>query len=210
MIKRLQTPLKTFTLSPDENFIVGGSSNMQGQLVYLDLKNLEERVLYEDGGNRIHAVAISPDGTYIAFGDEKGIAHIWDLSQSKEVNTLRGHTARINDIEFSRDGKMLATGSYDGSVQLYVMDKLDELPIVMKDHDTYVWDVSFSNNGDFLVSATNSNVIKIWPTKSEFYAEKICGNVIRNMSDQEWKRYVPNGIDYSITCLGYESGDGEK
>lgn len=210
VVKRLQTPLKTFALSPDEKFIVGGSGSMQGQLVYLDLKNLEERVLYEEEGNRIHAVAISPDGTYIAFGDEKGVAHIWDIAENKEVNTLRGHTARINDIEFSRDGNMLATGSYDGSVQLYVMDKLDELPIVMKDHDTYVWDLSFSRNGDFIVSATNSNIIKIWPTKFEYYADKICGNVSRNMTDQEWKRYIPDGIDYSITCLGYKSGNGDK
>jgi WD40 repeat protein len=210
LIKRLQTPLKTFALSPDETFLIGGSSNMAGQLVYLDLRNLEERVLFEDQGNRIHAIAISPDGASIAFGDEKGIAHIWDLAKNEEINTLRGHTARINDIEFSHDGTMLATGSYDGSVQLYVMENLDELPMVMKDHATYVWDVSFSSDGDFLVSATNSNIIKIWPTKANYFADRICANVSRNMTDQEWQRYVPNGINYKITCLGYNSGDGGK
>jgi len=206
IIKYLQIPLKTFALSPDNTFIIGGSD--KGHLVYLDLQKLEEVVLYEQPGIAIHSVDISPDGKFVAFGGNDGIGYIRRIEENEEYNTLRGHTSRINTVKFSDDGKMLATGSFDGSIQLYVMNELDDLPILMKDHDTYVWDVNFSTDGEFLVAATNSGILKMWPTNAEYYAEQICKNLARNMSDQEWDRYVPNGIDYTITCSAYKTGEG--
>jgi WD40 repeat protein len=36
---------------------------------------------------------------------------IWDVTTSKETRTLYGHSSGIGSIAFSRDGKLLATGS---------------------------------------------------------------------------------------------------
>jgi len=90
------------------------------------LKSLEEKVLFEDPGNPIHSVDISPDGNIVAFGDEAGLTHVWDLALNEETIILRGNTARIHVVKFSNDGSMLATGSYDGSAQLYVMSNLKQ------------------------------------------------------------------------------------
>ena len=206
VIKNLSTPLKTFAVSPDNTFIIGGSKS--GQVVRINLDDLSEEVIYESPGNPIHSLDISPDGKILAFGDEAGEAHVWDLRGNREMNVLRGHTSRINVVEFSPNGKMLGTGSYDGSVQLYVMEKLEDLPIVMKDHDSYVWDISFSSDSKFIIAGTNSDVLKIWPTQSDYFAQDMCNRLTRNMNATEWELYVPAGINYTITCSAFNSKQG--
>jgi WD40 repeat protein len=208
LVKRLETPLKTLAISPDNTYLIGGS--VSGKIVRINTSDWKEDVIFEEEGALFHAVEISPDGKYLAFGDEEGQAHIWDLKQNIEINVLRGHTARINDIEFSPDSEMIATGSYDGSIQLYGMGKLDELPIIMRDHEEYVWDLSFSYDGQYIVAATQNDIIKIWPTQSDYFAKDLCENLSGDMSVQDWARYVPNGVNYETTCASYNNGGGSE
>jgi ABC-type oligopeptide transport system ATPase subunit len=207
VIKHLDTPLKTFDVSPDNSFIIGGSKT--GKLIKINLNDLKEETIYEKEGNPIHSVDISPDGRTVAFGDEVGEAHVWDFRGNSMTNNLRGHTARINVVKYSPDGKMLGTGSYDGSVQLYTVGELNELPIVMKDHDSFIWDISFSADSKFLIAGTNSDVLKIWPTRAEFFAEDMCNRLSRNMNSTEWELYVPAGINYRITCSSFNTEQGD-
>ena len=206
LIKQSQTQLKTFVVGAKNKFIYGGSKS--GKIVKINVDDLSEETIYNNAGVPIHSIDISPDGRTIAFGDEMGEAHVWDLRRNREINVLRGHTARINVVKFSPDGKMLGTGSYDGSVQLYVVEKLEELPIVMKDHDSYVWDISFSADNKFLIAATNSDLLKIWPTRSDYFAKDMCNRLTRNMNSTEWELYVPLGIDYRITCSAFNTNQG--
>ena len=206
LLINLSTTLKTFEVSPDNSFIIGGSKS--GQLVRIDLGDLSESVLYENPNVPIHSVDISPNGRTLAFGDEQGIMHIWDVRTNIETNTLRGHTARINVVKFSPDGKRVGSGSYDGSVQLYIMSDLTELPIVMKDHNSYVMDFSFDADNNFLVAATYGGILKVWPTKSDYFAKDMCSRLTRNMNATEWNQYVPSGINYTITCSSFNSGPG--
>jgi len=44
---------------------------------------------------------------------------IWDLATEKQVRTLRGHRQWISAIAISPDGKTLASGGLDGTIQLW-------------------------------------------------------------------------------------------
>jgi WD40 repeat protein len=66
-------------------------------------------------------VAFSPDGTRLAsgagdelnplLGGKPGEVKVWDVQTGQEVLDLQGHTARVNSVAFSPDGKRLASGA---------------------------------------------------------------------------------------------------
>lgn len=46
-------------------------------------------------------------------------AEIWDVNTGRLLRTLTGHTATVNDAEFSYDGQRVVTASSDGSARVW-------------------------------------------------------------------------------------------
>ncbi|KAF8711321.1 hypothetical protein HU200_029348 [Digitaria exilis] len=59
------------------------------------------------------------DGQYLITGLEDGTAQIWNLKNKELVETLKGHTAKINAVCPHPDLPILLTGSADGTVRLW-------------------------------------------------------------------------------------------
>jgi WD40 repeat protein len=96
---------------------------------------------------------------------------------------------------------MLATASFDGVVQLWQTVNYNNQPIVLNDHDSWVWSIEFSPDGQTLITGCVDKQIKEWPTNADKMAEKICYKLNRNMSSEEWSRYVAEDIPYEKTCM---------
>jgi len=67
----------------------------------------------------ILAVAISPDGQWLAAGDMKGTLRIWNRTAGSDATVLKAHEGRLVELAFSPDSKTLATTSYAGEVRLW-------------------------------------------------------------------------------------------
>lgn len=199
--KKLGVNSRTFDVSADGNWLVVGTNN--GQLIQVNLTTKEGKLVYEIPSHApIHAVKFSKGGTQIAFGGEDSFVYLWSTITQSVIRRLRGHTSRINAIEFSHDGNLLASASFDNSIQLWNMNKLDEVPIVMKDNfEAYAWDISFSNNDEYLVVGTNNGKVKKWPVHADQMADEICKHVKRNMTPDEWERFVGSRIEFRNTCV---------
>ncbi len=61
----------------------------------------------------------SPDGSQIAIGDYDGQIHIWNTSTYDPINTLSGHTDRVEAIAYRPDGSVLASASHDGTIRIW-------------------------------------------------------------------------------------------
>ena len=86
-----------------------------------------------------------------------------------EVNRLEGHKDIVWDVNFSPDGKLLASGSRDKSVKIWRTD--GSLLQTLKGHDESITSLNFSPDGSLLASASRDNTVKIWrknPTTKEF------------------------------------------
>ncbi|WP_165423028.1 WD40 repeat domain-containing serine/threonine-protein kinase [Ktedonosporobacter rubrisoli] len=65
------------------------------------------------------SVVWSPDGKFIALGDERHQVHIWDPVSEKLLYTYQGHANRVLAVAWSPDGHQIASASADKTVQVW-------------------------------------------------------------------------------------------
>jgi WD40 repeat protein/energy-coupling factor transporter ATP-binding protein EcfA2 len=185
--------VKSVAISPDDKLIAAASTN--GEIVLWDSKTLKKQILFT-GTETINVVTFSKDGKSIAAGDKLGNIYIWSTSDKGLIAKYKGHNARVNDMQFSSDSKLLASASSDNTTKIWQTKNLNIEPIVLKDHDAWVLALSFSSDAKELVTACSNSVIKSWEIQSKFMAKRLLGKMTRNMSQNEWNTYVGEDIPY--------------
>ncbi len=104
-------------ISSDDTLFAAGDQN--SQVIVRDMTGTTVKV-YEGHSDDVWAVAFDPTNRFVASGDKKRTIHIWPVSGSGSVTTIRGFKGSIRSIEWSADG-FLAAGSEDGFVRVYDM-----------------------------------------------------------------------------------------
>ena len=74
-----------------------------------------------------NALAFSPCGKYLASGvwwnrsveTEKVPIRLWEVATGENIATFWGHPTDVQDLAFSPDGTLLASGSFDGTILLW-------------------------------------------------------------------------------------------
>jgi len=205
LIKQFNEKYLSMAIRPDGKQIALGS--VSGKVILITLENINNEIQIKGtSGSPVYALKYNPDGTMLAVGDDEGTVSLFDLSNGdnrvEQVPLLAGHLSRVSVVDFSDDGFFLASGSFDGSVQVWVMDNLSELPMVFSDNGSKVWSIAFSPDGETLVAGTEDSKIKIWPTNPEEIANQMCNLIERNLSEEEWETFVApaKDIEYRKTC----------
>lgn len=80
-------------------------------------------------GSAFYYVTWTPDGGLLAVASAAGEIMLWDLSGHR-VRDLEGHTAGVNCVSFSADGRLLASKSMDGTVRLWRCDTWDTVAVL--------------------------------------------------------------------------------
>src|SRR5262249_26860040 len=116
----------------------------------------------------VKSIAFSPDGTQLASTTGKwskeqkqwlGEIRIWDAQTGKEIRILKGHGDTIDSVVFSREGKVVATGSEDRTVKVWDVVSGKELN-TLKGHTHAVLGIALSPNGQLLASASEGEELK--------------------------------------------------
>jgi WD40 repeat protein len=113
------------------------------------------------------SIAFSPDGHTLAVGggeyNELCDVVLLDTVTQRVRSTLKGHTSQIRDVEFSSDGKLLATASHDKTMRLWDVCSAQVLA-VGRGHDATLFGVTFSPDGQYIATASSDYTIIIRDT----------------------------------------------
>ncbi len=98
-----------------------------------------------DGSSTL-GLSLSPDNHWLAIGSGSGSnVLLWDLTGSrKEPIALKGHSAAVNSVAFSDDGRWLATGSADATARLWDLADPTLPSVLLRGQDLPVTKVVFS------------------------------------------------------------------
>jgi len=194
-----ESKINSIEISPDSKNILTGTQD--GKISIYNLESINSPVVIEaNSKNAITSICYNKKGTWIVSGDSKGNVQVWDTNNYTEIKNLEGHKSRIYDIAFNSNGCLLATSSLDGTVRVWDCTNLNNQPIELRDHESWVLSISFTPDGNRLVTSSNKkDRILIWDTRPNAIADKIVTKLERNMSEEEWKTYVAEDIEYIKT-----------
>lgn len=198
----LLSELKSIDYSPSTNTIIGGSN--VGEIMSIDINNEYRQNSVGYTGVGISKIIFTSDGKYVVSGDMEGHITVYDSKTGEKQTELIGHTARVSDLELSANDEFLASASFDGTVRLFSLIKLDLEPIVLRDLDDWVWSLAFSSDGEELYCGSAAGKIARYPTRTKTLAKDLCDQIKRNMTQKEWERFVAKDIPYRKTCTNIE------
>ena len=115
--------VRTVLFSPDGNSLVSGccwSGNWDGKLCLWDPQTGE--LLLTLDHETVAAVTFTPDGSIITYANDD-IIYLLDILSENVITMLKGHTDVIDSLAYSSDGKTLISGSRDGTILIWDLEK---------------------------------------------------------------------------------------
>ncbi len=129
--------------------------------------------------NRVAAVDFSSDGKLLAVGggvpSRNGEIKIFNVADGSLVTSIpEAHTDCVFGVEFSPDGKYIASASADKYVRTFDVGTGQQV-MQFEGHTNYVLGVSWRSNGRVLASCGADNQIKVWNAQTGDRIRDIAG-----------------------------------
>ncbi|MDE0316602.1 MAG: WD40 repeat domain-containing protein [Candidatus Poribacteria bacterium] len=158
------------------------------------------------------AAVLSQDGSSLATGTREGRIRLWDTTTGKRWMDLKGHAVvRLSNkvdmsilaLAFSPDGKIIASGCIDNTVQLWDTEKGIKLATLLG-HKGWVTALAFSADENTLASGDANKTIKLWDVDTHKERATLLGhkNTISTLT------FAPEGTSPYSGCLASGSNDG--
>jgi WD40 repeat protein len=153
--------------SPDNQYVaaisvsnmMGSSSGEQVRIWNVADGKLFQHIAFPDNPNGFLDIAFSPDSRQLAIMNNGGTnIKLWQFHTNEIVQTINGD---FSAIQFSPDGSLLASGSKDGSIQLWRASD-GTLLATLKGHAKPVTSLGFSPHGYLLASVSQDGTGMLW------------------------------------------------
>jgi serine/threonine-protein kinase len=167
--------VQAVAIAPIGDYLICGFASLDAQLVkwaWREPKN-RDRTALECPGFTV-ALAFSPDGQLLTSAVGATV-WMWDVGDGlpRKRTVLKNQSGDVKAIQFTRDGKQLASGDASGIVQLWKLGWLGIRPgPALAGHRGPISCLSFSADGSLLASAGIDHTIRIWDGSGAVEYEK--------------------------------------
>lgn len=177
----------------------------------------------------IYSVAYSPDGTEIATASNDKRVLLWNPTDVPAFNLdnlllkknvqieqriLSGHSAPVQSVTYSRDGKLLITGGRDNAVKIWETKNGKSIK-TFRGHDSAVRSVDISPDGRQVISGAQDDKIILWNVNEYEELRVLNGNELVGHEDvilgakfsNDGKKILTAGRDRTARLWESESGN---
>lgn len=145
----------------------------------------------------IWAMDVSPDGRFLAIGDNDSAVQLWaldeELKAAEQLATLRGHNNIVVSVRFSPDGRTLATGDaaelrlWDlGNLSDRRQDEIVSQRLLLPGGVSF----AFSADGKELIAAGDDGMLRIFLLERDRLVSLARSRLTRWLTDSECQQYL--------------------
>jgi WD40 repeat protein len=185
--------------SPDGRTFVSSGSDTR----FWDLKTRKViKILNQPAGIK----AFSPDGKILAVGSyNQSVIRLWNVSTGKLIKTLSGYKGSIFSLEFSPDGRSLASGGTERLIRIWNIAS-GKVSKVLQGALYSVYMIKFSPDGRNLASTSYGYGLSAYVWDDVLLWDISRGQIINRLGVGSSVLFSPNGQNIAIG--GYTSYTG--
>ncbi len=132
--------------------------NSGRSIKYCDLTTVKEVL---KPAVKINAIALSPDGRYLAGAGDNGSLYIWDVNNALAAKEVENIGNPLTAVEFDPTSRIIVTGDNRGVVKLY--DNAAGMVVrVLSGHTSGIEQIRYNHAGNFMATASKDKTVRLW------------------------------------------------
>lgn len=152
-------------------------------------------------------VKFAPNDTLMVSGGVDQNTKIWNRFTGKTLHNLP-HETGSPAVDFNADGKLIATGAYDGKVRLWDVNSGDLLK-VLEGNEGVIWSVNFSPNGELIAAGSDDDKVTVWYVNTgeiKYEFREATHNIWEVVFNPSGSYLAASGSDNAIRIYNMETG----
>jgi WD40 repeat protein len=165
-------PTESLLAVSARHFRPGLNPDLQERQIYFELRTIPfGTIIYRSPRKKrsLAAWSFSGDGKMFAAADSGGDVVIMNVRNAKQDESLRPYwilhsESQVSDIDFSKDGRLIAIGAKDGAVRIF--DVRARRAIMSVTADEAVSKIRFVRSGQ-LIASLSTDELEMWKVGSD-------------------------------------------
>jgi WD40 repeat protein len=209
----IRKDVESLDFSPDGRLLAAG--DLDGNITIWDTVDGQEVFTWIGHEGKVWDIDFSPDGEWLYTTSEDWTAKAWDITLTSDSGSEKNrfdvngeakftlqHEGSVAGFDYSPDGTLFATASWDGTTKIWDATTGNEIFFLHHTIEEYSEDfraIDFSPNGKYLATGSYDGNVRVWDieTRSE---------ILSLVGHSNWVNIVEFSPDGSLLASASDDG----